>query len=70
MVFPWFFMAHVVSKGLHSCAEANVDEAARQRISFQTGDACRRGSLPSLLGRRLKDRVEDLGQFDGAVLAP
>lgn len=38
--------------------EANVTAAARQRVTFQTGDAC-----------RLKDQVDELGTFDGAVLA-
>jgi len=38
--------------------EVNVDAAARERVKFQTGDAC-----------RLKDQVEELGTFDGAVLA-
>ncbi|CAJ1354181.1 unnamed protein product, partial [Effrenium voratum] len=38
--------------------EANVDAAARQRVVFRTGDAC-----------RLKDQAEELGSFDGAVLA-
>ena len=38
--------------------EANVDAEVRQRVTFRTGDAC-----------RLKDEVEELGQFDGALLA-
>jgi len=38
--------------------EANVDAAARERVTFRTGDAC-----------RLKDEVDQLGSFDGALLA-
>lgn len=38
--------------------EPNVDQAARNRVKFDTGDAC-----------RLLHRKAELGQFDGAVLA-
>ncbi|CAE7290488.1 egt-1 [Symbiodinium natans] len=38
--------------------EPNVDAAVRQRVTFRTGDAC-----------RLKDQVDELGRFDGALLA-
>jgi len=38
--------------------EPNVDSAARGRVSFRTGDAC-----------RIKDDAAELGTFDGAILA-